>query len=157
MSDAPASPLTLDQAARDLLESELAALLVSVGPHAQGRWRELRAAVAAGGIPAAQLDALEQLLVMGIETGRFERAQGRAADTLARGLYARTPGGRARAQQAAAVNTALEALAGTVLESVRFAPDGPTGCRVTLETGRGEVSLRIDRQGIRLDSVGVGG
>ena len=157
MIDAPVTSLTLDQAARDLLEPEIAALLAGVSPESQGRWQGLRTAVAAGSVPAVHLDALEQLLVMGIETGRFERAQGRAADTLARGVYARTPGGRARAQQAETVNGALEALAGSVLESVRFAPDGPTGCRITLETGRGEVSLRIDRQGIRLESVGVGG
>ncbi len=149
--------LTLDQAARDVLEPELTALLAEVGPEARGRWQAVFDEVAAGGVSGDQLEALEQLLAMGIETGRFERTQGRAADTLARGLYARTPGGQARAQQADAVNSALKALAGNVLESVRFTPDGPTGCRVTLETGRGEISLRIDRQGIRLDSVGVGG
>jgi hypothetical protein len=153
----PQSDLLLDQASRDLLEPEIDQLLVSIhDDELRERFSALRAAVAAGRVGSDCLPALEQLLALGIETGRFEKVHGRAADTLARGLYGRTPAGKARAEQAAAVNRALAALAGAVLEALTFTADGPAGYRLTLETDRGEVSVRIDRAGVRVESVGVG-
>ena len=149
--------LVLDQAARDLLEPEVAALRAQVADPATARGLEaLAAALGEGVVAGAAVDALEWVLRLGIETGRFERVHGRAADTLARELWARTPAGRAAAEQAAAVTAALSALRGAVLEAIRVAPDGPGGERWTLETDRGTVSLRSDRRGIRVESLEVG-
>jgi len=149
--------LHLDQAARDLLEPEIDNLLQGVRTgEARARFLALQEATATGRVPEACIPALEQLLSLGIETGRFEKVHGRAADTLARGLYGRTPAGRARAEQAAAVSRALGALQGAVLGSLSFASDGPGAHRLTIETDRGEMLVRIDRDGVRIDSVGVG-
>ena len=148
--------LALDQAATELLNPEVEHVLSSLrGGEARARFLALQADLASGRV-AAGLPALEQLLALGIETGRFEKVHGRAAETLARTLYGRTPAGRARAEQAAAVSLALEGLRGAVLESVAFAADGPGGYRLTLETDRGEVLVRIDRAGVRVESIGIG-
>lgn len=152
-----AGDLALDQAARELLAAEVEGVLQGVRTgEARARFLALESAVGAGRVPPECLPALEQLLALGIETGRVERVHGRAADTLARGLYHRTPTGRARAEQAAAVSRALAALAGATLAGVTLASDGPGAYRLTLETDRGEVLVRLDRGGARVDSVGVG-
>lgn len=155
-SDAETGLLPLDQAARDLLLPEIEALLAEVrGSEARLRFARLARAVAAGRVEPEEMPALEQVLRLGIETGRFERVHGRAADTLARGLYGRTPAGRASAAQAAEVTAALAAFAGAELRALAVATDGPGGYRLTLETDRGEALVRIDRNGVRLDSVQV--
>lgn len=152
-----AAGVLVDQAARDLLEPEVEHVLASVRTgEARARFLALQQAVAAGRVEADSLPALEQLLALGIETGRFEKVHGRAADTLARGLFGRTPGGRARAEQAAAVSRALGALRGAALDGLTFASDGPGAYRLTIETDRGEMLVRIDRDGVRVDSIGIG-
>lgn len=156
--DAPeVADLLLDQAAQELLAAEVENVLRGVrGGEARARFLALGAAVAAGSVPPECLPALEQLLALGIETGRLEKVHGRAADTLARGLFARTPAGRDRAAQAAAVTGALQALRGAVISRLAFAADGPGAHRLTIETDRGEMLVRIDRGGVHVDSVGVG-
>ncbi len=149
--------ILIDQAARDLLEPEIEHVLAGVrGGEARARFLALQEAVAAGRVGEDCVPALEQLLTLGIETGRFEKVHGRASDTLARGLYGRTPVGRARAEQAAAVSRALGALKGAVVEGLTLASDGPGAYRLTVESDRGEVLVRIDRNGVRIDSVGIG-
>ena len=154
--DSAPAPVTLDEAAADLLQPEVDGILHSVrDEEARGRFVALRAAVAERRVGEAELPALEQVLRLGIETGRFERVHGRAADTLARGLHARTPAGRAAVAQAEAVTGALRALNGARLEGFTVSADGPGGYRFRLSTDRGEVLLRIDRGGVRVDSVEV--
>ncbi len=149
--------LLLDQTARDLLAPEVENVLQGVrGGPARTRFLALQAAVVGGRIPGECLPALEELLALGIETGRFDKVHGRAADTLARGLFARTPAGRARTAQADAVSAALTALRGAVISGLTFAADGPGGHRLTIETDRGEMAVRIDRGGVQVDSVGIG-
>lgn len=149
--------LDLDEAARGLLAMEVEELLKRIRDEdSRSRFAALRQAVVEGSVPERALPALEQLLTLGIETGRFERVHGRAAEMLARSLFQRTPAGRARAEQAEAVNRALAALAGTTLQALAFFADGPGAYRLRIETARGEVLVRIDRSGLQVDSVGVG-
>jgi hypothetical protein len=154
---AAAPELILDPAAQELLAAEVEGLLAAArDPRMRERFTVLGQAVAAGTVPESCLPALEQLLVLGVETGRIERVHGRAADTLARGLFLRTPTGRAQAEQAAAVSRALEALAGAVVRRVVVVADGPGAYRLGIESERGEALLRIDRSGVRLDALTVG-
>lgn len=152
----PEEALALDQSARDLLEQELSALRGRLrDPDALARFGQLADAVAEGSVPPEQLPDLTQVLAMGLDTGRIARVHGRAADTLARSLYLRTPAGLARAEQARAVTAALEALAGATITHVSVTADGPSGHRLLLDTDRGEVLLHLDREGVRVQSVAV--
>lgn len=152
-----AAPLSLDHSARELLQVEVAALGAALGePEAQSRLVPLAAAVAAASIPAECLPALEQVLRLGLESGRIAKVHGRAADTLARGLYARTPTGRARDEQARAVTRALAALGGATLTQIEVKSDGPGGHRIQICSDRGEVLLRLDREGVWVQAVAVG-
>jgi hypothetical protein len=152
-----AGSLRLDAAAADLLTAEAGELLRGLrGGEARARFLALAEQVAAGEVGEEAVPALEQLLALGLETGRILKVHGRAADTLARGLYARTPAGRARAAQAAAVTAALAAFAGARLDSLTVAADGPSGYRLTLATDRGEAVVRVGREGATVDSVAVG-
>lgn len=158
MPEPPApDALALDQSARELLEVEVAALAAGMGgSEAQDCLGRLAAAVATGSVPADCLTALEQVLSLGLESGRIAGVHGRAADTLARGLYARTPAGRAREEQARTVTRALAALAGATLTHLEVGSDGPGGHRLRIGTDRGEVLLRLDRGGVGVQSVTVG-
>ena len=151
----PEGDLTLDRSARELLEVEISEVCGRLPDPARASFARLADAVAAGAVPADCLPLLEQVLAMGLETGRIERVHGRAADTLARGLYLRTPTGMARSQQARGVSEALAALSGATLTQLTITADGPSAHRLLLETDRGEVLLRLDRDGARVQSVAV--
>ena len=149
--------IAVDQAASDLLLPEVDALLDRLPPgESQAAFTALRRDIESRAVAAERQGALEQVLRLGIETGRFERVHGRAADTLARALYGRTPEGRAAAEQADAVSAGLAAFTGSVLHAVRVSADGPGGYRFAVETDRGQALVRMDRAGVRVDSVETG-
>ena len=81
---------------------------------------------------------------------RAERRAGRAA--------ARTASCRAAASSqpsAKAVNEALASLEGRSLDQISIAAVGPGAFTISLVAGGAELSVRLDRQGARLASVGV--
>ncbi len=156
--EAAGGSLRVDPALEEILTQEVRALLRALPPEgraAQGLAR-VADALRQGEVPENALPALEQVLTLGLGTGRLLELHGRAAQTMALGLYAKTPAGRARVRQAEAVSAALTAaLEGAVLKAVTLSAEGPSGHRLLLETDRGDVQLRLDRLGIQVENLVV--
>ena len=72
-------------------------------------------------------------------------------------LWKRTPQGEAAADDLEELNTALSALRGLAVESVRVAATAPGSYSFSIAAGDYEVRLIVDRSGVRLSSLNVGG
>ncbi len=117
---------------------------------------ELAAAVAAGSVEReAGAQELERILALGLQTGRIRALHGPGGEQAALRAYRKLPGGRELAASAEEVTSALAALRGRTLEQVSLTAVGPGAFALSLAAGGSELSIRLDRQGARLASVGV--
>lgn len=69
--------------------------------------------------------------------------------------FRRLPGGRALSESASEVSSALGALEGRVLENVKVQSAGPGAFVVSVAVEGLELSVKLDRAGARIHSVGV--
>jgi hypothetical protein len=102
-----------------------------------------------------EAQALEELLELGLQTGRLRALYGPGGEQAALRTYRRLPGGRELGRAASEVTEALAALAGKTLESLSIQAVGPGVYVVSIEAEGAELSVRLDRQGARLVSVGL--
>jgi hypothetical protein len=128
---------------------------------------EAQAVVAAGGSAAelvAEIDegevveevqTLEQILELGLQSGRIRALYGPGGEQAALGVYRKLPRGAEAVASAREVSTALAALAGRELRSIELRAVGPGAFSLSLSAGELELDVRLDRQGARLSSVGV--
>ena len=128
---------------------------------------EAQAVLAAGGAAAAlvaeidegevvdELDRLEQILELGLQSGRIRALYGPGGEQATLRLYRRLPHGAEAGESAEAVNQALSALGGRTLESIQLRVVGPGAFALTVQAGGAELSVQLDRHGARLVSVGV--
>jgi hypothetical protein len=121
----------------------------------RGRLADLMAAVQEGELGDEEAQALEELIELGLTSGRIRGVYGPEGEQAALKTYRRLPGGRALADSARGVTEALAALEGQVLERVSVQSLGPGAFVVTLAAGALELSIRLDRSGARVHSVGV--
>ena len=126
---------------------------------AQGAYRErlaaLAAALAEGEVEDEDAETLEELLELGLQSGRLRAVYGTGAEAAALRIYRRLPRGAELAASAEEVTQALGALREKRLESLSLSAVGPGAFALTIVAGGVELSLRLDRQGARLASVGV--
>jgi hypothetical protein len=128
---------------------------------------EAQAVVAAGGSAHAlvaeidegsvveEVETLERILELGLQTGRIRALYGPGGEQAALRLYRKLPQGTEAAATVDAVNEALRALAGRELESVQLRAVGPGAFALTVQAGGAEVGVHLDRQGARVAGVGV--
>lgn len=148
--------IALRGAAREVALGEAQAVLAHVAaPERRGRLADLIAAVQAGELGTGESEALEELLSLGLETGRIRSVYGPEGEQAALTTFRRLPGGRALADGAAEVTHALAALEGRTLEDVKVQSTGPGSYLLSLAVDGLELSVRLDRTGARLHSVGV--
>ena len=124
-------------------------------PERRGRLADLVAAVDDGELGADDEQSLEEVLELGLQSGRIRAVYGPEGEQAALKTYRRLPGGRALAEAAAEVTDALGALAGRTLEEVKVQSTGPGAYLVTLAVDGLELAVRLDRAGARVHSVGV--
>ncbi len=121
----------------------------------RGRLADLVAAVQDGELDEDEAQALEELIELGLTSGRIRSIYGPEGEQAALKTFRRLPGGRALADSAGEVTDALSALEGKLLEKVRVQSTGPASFLVTLGVEGLELSVRLDRAGARVHSVGV--
>ena len=121
----------------------------------RGRLADLVAAVQEGELGDAEAQALEELIELGLSTGRIRSVYGPEGEQAALKTFRRLPGGRALSESAGEVSTALDALAGRTLESVKVQSAGPGAYVVSVAVEGLELSVKLDRAGARIHSVGV--
>jgi hypothetical protein len=90
-----------------------------------------------------------------MQSGRIRAVYGPGGEQAAVSTLRRLPRGRERGESARAVSTALQALAGKTLDGVTLAAVGPGAFTLTIDAGGVEASIRLDRSGARLTSVGT--
>jgi hypothetical protein len=142
--------------AADVALGEAQAVLALVhDPERRGRLADLVAAVQDGEVGDEDAQSLEELLELGLQSGRIRSVYGPEGEQAALKTYRRLPGGRALADSASGVSEALSALAGKTLDDVKVQSTGPGSYLLTLAVDGLELSVRLDRAGARLHSVGV--
>lgn len=147
--------LTEDE--RELLVTEVAQALDHVrAPDLKVTFGELLSAADAGEIPDDLMAPLESLLELGLESGRIRKVHLAHGEMAARRIYARTPKGRTAQGSAAEVNEALRALIGHTIEELSVTQPTPGSFSLTVATEHGRLLLRLDRAGVRLQSLEVG-
>lgn len=124
-------------------------------PERRGRLADLVAAVEDGELGDEDAQSLEELLELGLQSGRIRSVYGPEGEQAALKTYRRLPGGRALSDSASEVSEALSALAGKTLEDVKVQAAGPGSYLLTLAVDGLELSVRLDRAGARLHAVGV--
>ena len=121
----------------------------------RGKLADLVAAIGEGEVEGDDAQALEEVLELGLQTGRVRALYGPEGETAALSLYRRLPRGKELAEAAREVTAALSALEGRAVEKVSVAASGPAAHVVTVSAEGLELSIRLDRQGARLTTVGI--
>jgi len=142
--------------AADVALGEAQAVLALVqDEERRGRLADLVAAVQEGELGEDEAQALEELIELGLTTGRIRSVYGPEGEQAALKTYRRLPGGRELTDGAREVTEALAALEGKVVERVSVQSAGPGAFVVSLAVEGLELSVRLDRAGARIHSVGV--
>ena len=117
---------------------------------------DLAAAVEAGALGSTrQVEELDRLIALALQSGRVRALYGPSGEQAALRTYRKLPGGSELAESAKAVNEALATLEGRSLDQISISAVGPGAFTLSLVAGGAELSVRLDRQGARLASVGV--
>jgi hypothetical protein len=149
--------MRIDAIEGELLAPEITILAKSLkDPESRDRYLALRDAVVDGEVPEEQLEALGTLLEISLESGRIRHFYGADGEQTLIKLFRRTPAGRALSSAAEEVSGSLRALQGQVVEEVKVSTLGPGSYSLTIDTDRCQLSLRIDRGGVRVENVAVG-
>ena len=143
------------EAAEVALGEAQAVLAMVADPERRGRLADLIAAIGDGEVSGDDAEALEELLELGLQTGRVRARYGPGGEQAALRVYRQLPRGRELTGSARDVTAALGALAGRPLEKASIQAVGPGAFVLSLAAGGSELSIRLDRQGARVASVGV--
>ena len=148
--------LTLHGEAAEVARGEAQAVLALVqDEERRGRLADLVAAIEDGELGEDEAQSLEEIVELGLSTGRIRSLYGPQGEQAALKTYRKLPRGRELAESAGEVTAALAALAGRTLESVTVSSVGPGAWVVSLATDSLELSVRLDRAGARVHAVGV--
>ena len=121
----------------------------------RGRLASLVAAADEGEVDGDDAETLGELLEIGLQSGRVRALYGPGGEQAALGVYRRLSRGAAVVESAREVSDALATLKGKTLESVSLQAVGPGAFSLSLAADGVELSIRLDRQGARLSSVGI--
>ena len=142
--------------AREVVLGEAQAVLAMVtDEERRSRLASLVAAVDEGEIGEEDAQAAEELLELGLQTGRVRALYGPGGEQAALRVYRQLPRGKQAGEAAREVTQALASLEGATLESIGIQAVGPAAFVLSLNAGGAELSVRLDRQGARLTSVGI--
>jgi hypothetical protein len=148
------SPIVLTEQGQEVALAEAQAVrALAAGGEYRARLADLIAAIGEGEVGGDEAAALEELLELGLQSGRIRAHYGPGGEQAALSLYRRLPRGAELTESAREVTLALRALEGRELGSVELTAVGPGAFALSLAAGEVEVSLRLDRQGARLRSV----
>jgi hypothetical protein len=141
--------------AREVALAESQAVLAMARDESmRGRLAELVAQAEDGSVDGDAEQLLEDVLELGLQTGRIRAYYGPGGEQAAVKTLRALPRGRARSDSARAVSDALGALAGRPLDRVSVTSVAPGTYTLSIEAGGIEASVRLDGVGARVVSVG---
>ena len=151
------APLELKPAEQEILREDVPAFARTLkDPAARERYAALAVAVDAGVVPAELHGSLETMLELALQTKAIWRRHGPDAERALTDLFFRTGRGSAQRQAARDVTRALEALAGQTIEKISVTA-APGRHVIAVNTDRAHITLSVDRGGVQVDRVEVGG
>jgi len=121
----------------------------------RARLASLQASVTEGELAGEDEETLQELFELGLQSGRLRALYGPGGERAALAAYRKLPNGAGAVASAREVSEALGSLAGRELRSVSLEAVGPGAFSLTLAAGAAEISIRLDRNGARLHSVGL--
>jgi len=146
----------LDEEAREVARAEAQAVLAAVrDEERRARLGALLAAVDEGEVGEDDAPALEEVLALGLQTGRVRALYGPDGEQAALKVFRRLPAGRGLGAAAREVNEALRALEGRELEKVTVAAVGPGSHAVTIAADGLELTVRLGPGGATPGTVAV--
>ena len=149
--------LRLTAAEAELVGEEVATVgRLHPDPAAQARYAELAEIVAGGVVAEDRLEQLTTILEIGLQSGRIRRVYGADGEMALGRIYSRTPRGSEVTQAAAAVTDALRAVHGQVIDNLRITALGPGAYSLLVDTRECQITIRLDRSGVRVDNVALG-
>jgi hypothetical protein len=147
----------------ELSEDEVAAVGDVVASYARavpaGReqpYLALQDAVLTGRVGGADLDVLQQVCVLALQTGQARRLGLAEVETLVSNVYRRTPDGRARTRQLRDVNDALAQLSGQQLRSATLNSTRPGRYTLTLHVSGFGLTVVLTADGLEVQSLAAG-
>lgn len=141
---------------REVARAEVEAILAAARDDAyRGELGALALAIDTGELDETEAAALERVLELALQAGRIRAVYGPGGEQAALRLYRRLPAGAALQESARSVTTALASFAGRSFDGARLEAVGPGAFSLALTAGGVEISIRLDRSGARLASVGV--
>ena len=150
------SSVPLQGEAAEVVLGEAQAVLAMVqDDERRARLADLIAAVRDGEVSDDDADALAELLELGLHTGRVRAQYGPGGEQAALRVFRRLPRGKELSGSAREVTEALESLLGKPLEKVQIQATAPGSYLLTIAADGLELTVRLDRQGARLGSVGI--
>ena len=156
MATTEAPSFALRDAELEVALGEVDAVLAAVP---QGEYRErlqrLRDELGGDGLGPESVHELDRLIELALQSGRLRAVYGPGGEAAATRLYRRLPSGRELTASAGEVAEVLGSLSGQVLDGVALTVNGPGAFSLALTVGGREIAVRLDRQGVRLHSVGV--
>lgn len=142
--------------AREVALAEAQAVLSHVqDSERRERIADLVADVDEGLVSPETTPALAEILELGLQTGRIRAIYGPGGEQAALAMFRKLPRGAELTGSAREVSEALGSLTGREIESISLVNVGPGTYSLSLSTEGIEVSVRLDRQGARLQSVGL--
>jgi hypothetical protein len=152
--DGEAADLTIAERERALLRPEVAAFAASLGDSSlRAGYATLLDGVEHGLVAASVVGYLENLLELGLQTGRFRHQFGPIDAQVLYRLYGRTPRGRALAAALNGVNDALATLTGQTVDRVSITAKGPGEHELTIESDQCRLAVAVTAGGVHLVSV----
>jgi hypothetical protein len=150
------SAVTLTPAAAEVALAEAQAVLALVqDDERRGRLADLVAAVQEGQLEEPEAEALEEIVELGLSTGRIRGIYGPEGERAILTTFRKLPRGKELFQSAGEVTEALAALEGKMLETIKVQAAGPGAYVVSVAVEGRELSVRLDRSGARIHSIGV--
>jgi hypothetical protein len=146
----------IDAASAEVALGEAQAVLSLVqDAERRGRLADLVAAVEDGELGDDEAQALEEIIELGLSTGRIRSVYGPEGEQAALKTYRKLPRGKELSESTRDVTGALAALEGKTLEQVKVQAAGPGAYLLSIGVEGLELTIRLDRSGARLHSVGV--
>ena len=119
----------------------------------RARLAELVAAVDEGVVDDDAADLLENVLELGLQTGRIRAYYGPGGEQAAVATLRKLPRGRLRTDSTRDVSEALKSLAGKRLDAVKIAAVAPGAFTLSFQADGFDLSVRLDAHGARVTSV----
>lgn len=149
-------PLRLDEEERDLLGSEVAAILPALSGPKRERYEALDAAVRDGSVPGELVPLVEGVLELALQTGRARKLYTAEGERVLTAVFRRTGRGRELSAHLEQVNEALRTVAGHELESLQVRMRTLGHFTLTVESSAGALTLAFRPDGVEVESVSVG-